>query len=134
MTQRAYDKCIWQIMITNSKWSFKLKFSFWRILKSWENLNPLTVNPSQILSFQKKTTEVPNRVYATLFMVKVSQRICFQNNRIIGDEAASFLVSAKHIFLLWSKKLSLAMEIQLLSRNYGSIRQSFSKHFMYLGT
>ena len=37
--QSAYFKCFWETMITNSKWSLILKFSFQRIFKFMSQLN-----------------------------------------------------------------------------------------------
>ena len=39
---------------------------------TWQN-----ANSSKILSFQGKTTRIPNWVYATVFMFKVGKHICF---------------------------------------------------------
>ena len=117
-------------MITNSKWSLILRFSFGHIFKF---VSQHKLNPSEILSFQGRITGVLNRVYATVFMVK--ERICvFYTSILILTDLRLFfwsLPSTSSSCKARNYRKILAMEIQILSRNYGHISQSLSKYFSY---
>ena len=92
--QSACDKWFWKTMITNSKWSLILRFSFGHIFKF---VSQHKLNPSEILSFQGRITGVPNRVYATVFMVK--ERIClfYTSILILTDLRLFFEVCQAHL-------------------------------------
>ena len=75
-----------------------------------------------MLSFQGKTAGVPNPVYAIVFVVKViltDHRLVWCRPRI------SFCGKVRNY------RNKFAMEIHILSRNYGQIRQRLSKRFIF---
>ena len=78
--QNAYDKCFWQVTVTNSKWSLILKFSFWHMFNIASQLKRISeeiFKSSSNTAFQAKTIVVPNSVNAIVFTVKLNQLIRF---------------------------------------------------------